>query len=106
MSIKQRLNQIKQKIALRARAYASPVVFIIFEIVIGVMVIIRDGMLPGRWAYYFLFIGAIINLIACIKEDLHKNEEAECLEIWYKVFYVLFVFGDFLQRMLYTIFGG
>lgn len=51
-------------------------------------------------------IGATLNLVARIKEDLKKKEEAERLTKWYKLFYILAVFGDFIQKMLYTIFGG
>ena len=105
MSIKQTLNNIKDIVTFNIRAYAAPIIFIIVEVVIAIICIVKVGKLPTRWAFYFLLVGAILNLIALLKEDLQKNEEAERLEVWYKGFYVLFVFGDFLQRMLYTIFG-
>ena len=105
MSIKQTLNKIKDIVTWRIGAYAVPILVITGEIVIAILCIVKAGMLPTPWWFYFLFIGATINLAACIKEDLNKVEEAEQLKKWYKLFYVLAVFGDFLQRMLYTMFG-
>lgn len=105
MSIKQTLNNIKDAVSWRIGAYAAPVLIIIVEIVIAILCIVKAGTLPTPWWYYFLLIGASIQLIACIKEDLKKTEDAEQLKKWYKLFYILAAFGDFIQKMLYTILG-
>ena len=105
MSIKQTLKKLNILLPPHIKGYVLPVLIIIGGIVIAILCIVKAGMLPTPWWYYFALIGATLNLVARIKEDLKKKEEAERLTKWYKLFYILAAFGNFIQKMLYTILG-